>query len=88
MLVLCFRCIHVTTEQDSLEGEDDSTETKEATQPDVIEGPAAQPAVECIKAEDKIAQIAPTQVLTSLVTEVDTLDRSARGTNGFGSTGT
>lgn len=37
---------------------------------------------------DRIAQLVPAPVLRAVLTEVDVLDATARGTGGFGSTGT
>lgn len=43
--------------------------------------------VEYIKAGDKIAQLVIHQVNTPIITQVDTLDTTDRGSNGFGSSG-
>lgn len=40
-----------------------------------------------IKRGDRIAQLIPAQVQRALLAEVDSLDATARGTGGFGSTG-
>jgi dUTP pyrophosphatase len=40
-----------------------------------------------IKRGDRIAQLVPAPVLRAVLTEVDTLDETTRGTGGFGSTG-
>jgi dUTP pyrophosphatase len=40
-----------------------------------------------IKRGDRIAQLVPAPVLRAILTEVDSLDETTRGTGGFGSTG-
>lgn len=44
-------------------------------------------AVYQVKAGDRIAQIIPVKIHDGDMVEVDSLDESSRGTNGFGSTG-